>query len=88
MTMYQYIVEGNFEQVRQAVKTIDKMFRRYYNVYGSRTSYKRTYAVVRLEANWSMLYGYGVTYADLHKMLVNKLNRLGYTCANNIIWVE
>lgn len=84
MATYQYIIKGNFEQIRQAVKIIDRLFRSCYNVYGTRTSYKKTCAIAQLEASWSRLYG----YAELHKAIVNKLNRLGYTCENNTIWAE
>ena len=84
--MYQYIIEGTYDEIRQAVNVIDKLFRQVYNIYGAYVSYKKTYAIVQVKANWYMNYDVRISYIEIYKRLISKFNRLGYTFSNNIIW--
>ena len=79
MKSYSIRFYGTEEQINQATRIVDHIFRQCYNVYGGKRVYsKKGYCRMKYEAYWHEETFYGYSWKSIWELAEEKLLRLGY----------
>lgn len=84
MKQYSIRFYGTEEQIRQATRIVDHVFRQCYNVYGGKRIYsKKGYCRMIYEAYWKDSGLCAYSWVDVYGLATEKLLKLGYevSCA-------